>query len=121
MPVRISHDSFQQRSEVTRYTRDGFLAEKIRAVLDVRFNTVRILPQVQCKIELGRSGLDVEALADQSIAYGIGTEVAVRRAEQLEVDLKERVMTSTPLRLELMHQFLEWEILMRISIKRRAA
>src|SRR5215472_12546967 len=119
--VRIDHDRLQQRSEMTRHTRDGFLAEKIRAVLDVRFNTVRILPQVQCKIELGRSGLDVEALADQSIADGIGTQVALRRAEQLEVNLKEWVMTRTSLRLELMHQFLEWEILMRISIERRAA
>src|ERR1044071_542512 len=90
-----------------RHAGDGFIAKKISAVLDIRFDAIRLLPQIQRQVELSRSSLGFEELADQITRRGIAGQVAAQRAKQLEVDLKERVMTSTPLRLELTHQFLE--------------
>src|SRR5207244_5163384 len=115
-PLRLGNRTREQRREVAREPGDRLLVEEIGAVLERRVETPVALHDRHVQVECRRAGVHVEALDPQ-----VSRLLDARRRVDREPRLEKWAPAEVALRLELLEQLLERDVLMREGALARLA
>ena len=116
-PVRIGDDALQKSPEMTEEASDRPRLEQVDVVLGGQLQPIGFVPEVQHQIKPGRASIDRHRFHLQSGEARHGR----RGVLQGEHHLEECRMAETSLRLELLDQPLERQILMGVRVEGRLA
>ena len=112
--VGIGDDPVQEPAVVIRQTLDCSGVEQGGAVEDLSPQPAAAFLQMHFQVEADASAV----LGDRAHAYSRQEQVFVRGVLHGEDDLKQRMATEVPLRLQVFHQLLKGQVLMIIGLQR---
>ena len=112
---RIGDDSFQQPDEMACHPLDRGDVEQVARVLEVAFQLAVALGQAHGQVELRGAGVDPR---DPAHVEAGQFPMSGRGVLERERSLEQRVARQVALWRQLLDQFLEWQVLMRIGVQR---